>query len=226
MIASGVLLLALTGYFWIVACEWSPAVRSQSQYRVLFGQCHLGGALVAACQLGQSFIGAVRAVMEQNHRAGSGATAQLDGIVTDRVSEASFVGELLGREQLRVVGERVGACRELQRGLVILAAAIGSCPERGGTVVGHVGKGRMTVAHSVAERAPALVGDLAREDLKALTLPCASGGVRERPYSSQLASGHRKMWWRHRPREHCLGRGAVLLRGQHQPYPRVLVVAG
>ncbi len=119
-------------------------------------------------------VAAVVAMVEELHRARPGAAGELDRVVRDRVAEVGLGGQL-GGKQLGVVQERVGIARELERGGVVGAEAVLAGAERRRAVVGHVGERRVAVADPVAERAPALVRDLAREHGEALDLRARRG---------------------------------------------------
>ena len=93
------------------------------------------------------------------------STAYSAAACPKRPSDASS-----SRVQLCVVDQQVGPPCKLKRSRVVLAAAAWPRAQGGGTMVGHVGERRASVADPVAEGPPTLVGDLPGEHRESLAL--------------------------------------------------------
>ena len=120
------------------------------------------GTLVGALDLVDLVIGARWIVVEEEQRPRVSALGQAHCVVDRRMPEGGAPGSSAAVYCASCTSTSTSRA-SCDRAVVVLAQTLGPRAERDRTVVGQVGDGGASVGHAVAERAPALVRDLARE---------------------------------------------------------------
>src|SRR5438270_12793713 len=137
-------------------------------------------------------VGTRRIVVEQQHLAGARFLGQAQGVLDRRVAHERL-GRELGSRVLGVVDQEVDVAGQGDGRFVVRPEAVGALAVGARAVIGEIGDGCSAVADAVAEGAPALVRDLAGQDLEALDLVFAFLEVAECPSVTELTGPNREV---------------------------------
>src|SRR5712691_1668258 len=139
---------------------------------------------------------ACRIVMKEQEPLRSRFLREADGVLDGGVSVRRTLCEL-GAGDLAIVDQQVRGSRQGDGGRVIRPKRLRSRSKGDRAVVGEVGDGRAVAADAVAVGEPALVPDLARDDLEAFDRPRSFLDPEEPPLATQLGRPDGEVGWRH-----------------------------
>ncbi len=110
--------------------------------------------------------------------------------------------------------QEIDTARQLERAFVVHAQVLGTCPECRRTVVGDVGHGRATVAHTKPHGMPPFMGHVPGHDREPLALEGAVRDEAEVPVAPQLQGADGEERRRHHAGQEVRCGGVIVRREQ------------